>query len=64
MKRSFYSHQPSVVASADPAEFATRGAVAYATDGPAVVLGRGLLGGSVVPAAVVQVPASMCNPHA
>ena len=51
------------MASADPAEFGSRVAAAYATDGPAVVLGRGLLAGSVVPEAVVQVPASMCNRH-
>jgi len=51
------------VASADPAEFGARVGAAYATDGPAVVLGRGLLGGTVVPEAVVQVPASMCNRH-
>ena len=51
------------MASPDPAEFGTRVAAAYATDGAAVVLGRGLLGGSVVPEAVVQVPASMCNRH-
>ena len=51
------------MASADPAEFGARVGAAYATDGPAVVLGRGLLGGAVVPEAVVQVPASMCNRH-
>jgi hypothetical protein len=36
MKRSFYSHWPSVVARADPAESGTRVAGAYATDGLAV----------------------------
>jgi DNA helicase HerA-like ATPase len=51
------------VASADAAEFATRVAEAYATDGAAVALGRGLIDGEVVPEAVVQVPASMCNRH-
>ncbi len=49
--------------SAEPKEFATRITAAYATEGAAVALGRGLLGGAVVPEAVVQVPASMCNRH-
>jgi uncharacterized protein len=51
------------VASTDPAEFGARVAEAYATDGAAVSLGRGMLGGAVVTDAVVQVPASMCNRH-
>jgi DNA helicase HerA-like ATPase len=49
--------------STDPAEFGTRIAQAYATAGKAVSLGKGMLGGTVVTDAVVQLPASMCNRH-
>jgi len=41
----------------------SRIAAAYATDGPAVELGRAMLGGAVFPEAVVAVPAAMCNRH-
>src|SRR5215207_1113942 len=47
----------------DPAEFAARITNAYTTEGPAVVLGRGMLDGAVQPSAVVQVPAAMMNRH-
>src|SRR5207342_2515590 len=53
----------AAVTSAEPTDFATRITAAYATEGAAVALGRGLVGGAVVPDAVVQVPASMCNRH-
>ena len=45
------------------ADFATRITAAYAAKGPVVVLGRGMLGGTTFPDAVVQVPAAMCNRH-
>ena len=48
---------------ADSNEFAARITAAYATDGPAVQLGRGVLGGAALPDAVVQLPAAMCNRH-
>ena len=48
---------------ADAEEFAARIAAAYAADGPAVVLGRAMLAGHTLPAAVVQLPAAMCNRH-
>jgi DNA helicase HerA-like ATPase len=51
------------MADKNPDEFASRIAQAYATEGKAVDLGRGVLNGSTLPAAVVQVPASMCNRH-
>lgn len=44
-------------------DFASRIATAYATDGPALELGRAMHGGEVHPEAVVQVPAAMCNRH-
>ncbi len=44
-------------------DFASRIATAYATDGPALELGRAMQGGEVHPEAVVQVPAAMCNRH-
>ncbi|HEX2849306.1 MAG TPA: helicase HerA-like domain-containing protein [Acidimicrobiales bacterium] len=44
-------------------DFAERIATAYATRGAAVDLGRGMHGGATLPAAVVQVPAAMCNRH-
>jgi DNA helicase HerA-like ATPase len=44
-------------------DFASRIAAAYATDGPALELGRAMHGGEVFPEAVVQVPAAMCNRH-
>ena len=46
-----------------PAEFADRVAEAYATEGKAVDLGRGMLGGETLPGAAVQIPAAMCNRH-
>jgi hypothetical protein len=51
------------MATPDPVEFGPRIAQAYATTGPAVSLGRGMLGGAVVADAAVQIPASMCNRH-
>jgi uncharacterized protein len=51
------------VTNTDPAEFGTRIAQAYATEGTAVSLGKGMLDGAVVTDAVVQLPASMCNRH-
>ena len=48
---------------ADIDAFATRITEAYAADGPAVQLGRGVLGGKTAPGAVVQLPAAMCNRH-
>jgi DNA helicase HerA-like ATPase len=44
-------------------DFASRIAAAYATDGPALELGRAMVGGAVHKDAVVQVPAAMCNRH-
>ena len=44
------------MATPDPVEFGPRIAQAYATEGAAVSLGRGMLGGTVVPDAVVQIP--------
>jgi DNA helicase HerA-like ATPase len=43
--------------------FGARIAAAYASDGPAVELGRGMLGGKIDPEAVVGIPTSMCNRH-
>ena len=48
---------------ADSDAFASRITDAYATGGPAVQLGRGVLGGATLPEAVVQLPAAMCNRH-
>jgi uncharacterized protein len=53
---------------ADPAkttagDFGARIAGAYATEGAAVELGKGMLGGAVVPEAMVRIPAAMCNRH-
>ncbi|HUR74691.1 MAG TPA: helicase HerA-like domain-containing protein [Sporichthya sp.] len=48
---------------AEPADFADRIATAYAADGPALDLGRGMLGGTTYPAAAVRLPAAMCNRH-
>ena len=48
---------------ADPEEFAARITAAYAAEGAAVQLGRGMLGGTTLPRAVVQLPAAMCNRH-
>ena len=45
------------------ADFATTIAEAYATTGPALDLGRGVLDGAVAPAAVVQVPLATMNRH-
>ena len=44
-------------------DFAARIAAAYATDGKALELGRAMKAGTIHPAAVVQVPAAMCNRH-
>src|SRR3954465_14435287 len=44
-------------------DFAARIATAYATEGQALELGRGMLGGTVHPEAIVRVPAAMCNRH-
>jgi len=44
-------------------DFASRIAAAYASEGAALELGRGMSGGTVHPEAVVQVPAAMCNRH-
>jgi DNA helicase HerA-like ATPase len=51
------------MATPDPVEFGSRIAQAYATEGAAVSLGWGMLGGAVVADAAVQIPASMCNRH-
>ena len=48
---------------ADTGEFGARIAAAYATEGAAVDLGRGMLGGDVFPEAIVRIPAAMCNRH-
>ena len=45
------------------ADFAATVAAAYATDGPALDLGRGVHDGAVAPEAVVQVPLAMLNRH-
>ncbi|MGH8991798.1 MAG: helicase HerA-like domain-containing protein [Acidimicrobiia bacterium] len=44
-------------------DFGARIAAAYASEGAAVELGRGILGGSVQQDAVVRIPAAMCNRH-
>ena len=44
-------------------DFESRVNAAYAVDGKAVVLGRGVLDGTTHPAAVVQIPTAMCNRH-
>src|SRR3712207_3727190 len=44
-------------------DFASRIAKAYASEGQAIDLGRGMLEGTTFPEAVVQVPAAMCNRH-
>ena len=46
-----------------PGDFGPRIAAAYATDAAAIDLGRGVVGGDVVPEAVVRVPAAMLNRH-
>ena len=48
---------------AEPEDFANRIAAAYAGDGPALDLGRGMLGGTTYPAAAVRLPTAMCNRH-
>src|SRR4051794_17416615 len=45
------------------ADFAQTIAAAYATDGPAVDLGRGVHEGAVATGAVVQAPLAMMNRH-
>jgi hypothetical protein len=47
----------------DKPDFAATIAAAYAVDGPAIDLGRGVHEGAVVPAAVVRVPLAMMNRH-
>jgi DNA helicase HerA-like ATPase len=47
----------------DETEFTGRIVTAYASKGPAVELGRAMLGGAVLADAVVRVPAAMCNRH-
>jgi DNA helicase HerA-like ATPase len=44
-------------------DFAARIAAAYTSAGPALDLGRGMLGGTTYPAASVRLPAAMCNRH-
>src|SRR3954453_12684891 len=44
-------------------DFAPAIAAAYATDGPSVVLGRGVHDGKVAADAVVRIPMSMMNRH-
>ena len=44
-------------------DFEERIAASYATDGPAVELGRAIGGDEVHPNAVVRIPAAMCNRH-
>jgi len=44
-------------------DFAARIATAYASEGAALELGRGMQAGAVHPDAVVQIPAAMCNRH-
>jgi hypothetical protein len=46
-----------------PEDFASTIAAAYATEAPAIVLGRGVHEGAVSPEAVVQVPLPMMNRH-
>src|SRR5205085_841291 len=47
----------------DANDFTARIVTAYASKCPAVELGKAMLGGAVLPDAVVQVPAAMCNRH-
>lgn len=54
---------PAAVPAADVDDFDARIAAAYAVDGKAVVLGRGVLDGVTHPGAVVQIPTAMCNRH-
>ncbi len=49
--------------TAEPADFVARMSAAYATDGPAVQLGRAVVGGTTQPDALIQLPAAMCNRH-
>jgi uncharacterized protein len=44
-------------------DFGARIAAAYASEGAAVELGRGMLGGEIAPDAPVRIPTSMCNRH-
>ena len=44
-------------------DFDARITAAYAVEGKAVVLGRGMLDGATHPGAVVQIPTAMCNRH-
>src|SRR5919206_2240347 len=43
--------------------FGARIAAAYASEGAAIELGRGMLGGKVASEAVVRIPTAMCNRH-
>src|SRR3954454_4249719 len=47
----------------DEAPFDERIAAAYASEGPALELGRGMLDGETHPEAVVRIPAAMLNRH-
>ena len=47
----------------DTTEFTERVVTAYASKGPAIELGRAMLGGAVLPEAAVRVPAAMYNRH-
>ena len=44
-------------------DFGARITAAYASEGAAVELGRGMLGGEIDPEAMVRIPTSMCNRH-
>ena len=44
-------------------EFGNRISVAYASNGKAIDLGRGVVAGATDPSAVVQLSAAMCNRH-
>src|ERR1700753_3390961 len=65
-RRRYGVRHPSAVdtGALEPmADFAQTIAAAYATDGPALDLGRGVHDGAVVPDAVVKLPLSMVNRH-
>ncbi len=48
---------------AETEDFAARIAAAYTSSGPALELGRGMLGGTTHPGATVRLPAAMANRH-
>src|SRR3954447_6927278 len=54
---------PTRKASADATPFGERIAAAYASEGAALDLGRGMLDGETHPEAVVRLPAAMLNRH-